>query len=376
MSRLTDLIRGIEPDDHKKTGAPQAAQTPPPAPTAPATPPPIQLRTLMGQRDDLASTAPPMSGSSMQFRKFSEESRSADLEVASGVVDWYAQADTALQTVTEAIRKQQPFSLGEIRQIAAAFVSSLAQDESLVVHAISHRDGGSLIGNMIHVGIFATRVGMGLGYRTDELNELAFAGLVHDLGMFQLPEQLLNHSGRWSKEQIAVMAKHPKFGAELLRKAAPEQPWLAEVALQEHERFDGSGYPRGLKGPQIHEFSLIIGVTDVMDAMLKSRPSRKALMPHEAVRLLLVREKAAFPTRVLKSVVQQFSLFPVGTWIKLTSGEIGEVTRSNPRFPLRPTVRIMIDQGGQRLREGRELDLSRNPLVHVSEIVEVSPIIA
>jgi HD-GYP domain-containing protein (c-di-GMP phosphodiesterase class II) len=140
--------------------------------------------------------------------------------------------------------------------------------------------------------------------------------------------------------------------------------------VQEHERINGAGYPQGLQGPQIHEFALIIGLADILDAMLRARLNRKALMPHEAVRLLLTREKAGFPTRAFKSLLNQFSLFPVGTWVKLSSGEIGEVVRSNSRFPLRPTIRVMTDQSGFRLREPKELDLSASPLVHVGEIVD------
>jgi HD-GYP domain-containing protein (c-di-GMP phosphodiesterase class II) len=209
-----------------------------------------------------------------------------------------------------------------------------------------------------------------MGYRPDELDRLALAALVHDLGMFRLPEQLLEQQGRWSREQIEIMRRHPTTGAELLKQAASDQPWLAEVVEQEHERANGTGYPKGLQGPQIHEFALVIGLADTLDAMLRSRLSRKALLPYEAVRLLLSREKAGFPTRIFKSLLQEFSLFPVGTWVKLTSGEIGEVVRSNPRFPLRPAVKVIIDQSGQRLRTPREMDLGGSPLVHVGEIVD------
>ncbi|MEW6544172.1 MAG: HD domain-containing phosphohydrolase [Nitrospirota bacterium] len=249
-------------------------------------------------------------------------------------------------------------------------MTSLAQDDRLLVRAISHQSGSSLIGNMVHVAIYAVKIGMGMAYRPDELVRLALAALVHDLGMFRLPAPLLEQQGRWSPEQIAIMQRHSLLGEELLRQMAPDQPWLAEVVGQEHERVNGTGYPRRLQGHQIHEFALVIGLADILDAMLRSRANRQALLPYEAVRLLLSREKAGFPTKIFKSLLQQFSLFPVGTWVKLTSGEIGEVIRSNPRFPLRPAVRVMVDQSGQRLREPRELDLSSSPLVHVAEIVD------
>ena len=285
-------------------------------------------------------------------------------------VDWYGKAESALTGMAAAIKKQRLLSLGEIPQIAEGMAEALTRDDRLLVRAISHQSGPSLVGNMVHVAVFAVKIGIGLGYRPDELAKLALAALVHDLGMFQLPDNMLDQTGRWTDGQLEQMRRHPQLGADLLKQVGKAYPWLPEIVMQEHERINGSGYPKGLQGPQIHEFALVIGLADVLDAMLRSRATRKALLPHEAVRLLLSREKAGFPTRIFKSLLQQFSLFPVGTWVKLTSGEIGEVVRSNPRFPLRPAVKIIIDQSGQRLREPKELDLSGSPLIHVGEIVD------
>ncbi len=286
------------------------------------------------------------------------------------LAEWYGKAEATLTAIGEEIQRQRPTHIRDLPEIAAGMASALQMDDRLLVRAVSHQSGPSLVGNMVHAAIFSVKIGLGLGYRPDELEKLALAALVHDLGMFQLPQDMLGHAGRWSPDQIETLQRHPLMGAEILRTAAKDYAWLSDIVVQEHERINGSGYPKQLQGPQIHEFALVIGLADVLDAMLRSRASRKGLLPHEAVRLLLAREKPGFPTRLFKSLLQQFSLFPVGTWVKLTSGEIGEVIRSNPRFPLRPAVKILIDQAGQRLREARHMDLSSSPLVHVSEIVD------
>lgn len=399
MVRLTDLIRGTksleEEEKEKKAKAATPSEAPPPsAPPAP----PIELRTLKEQgRPDSpptnVSSAPvsPPPVQPVQLRSLvTEEVRQTPAQpVAAGqpvapafeapsetftpapdMIDWYGRAETSLAAMAGLIRKQSRFSLGDLPDIVAGMVASLEKDQHLLVSAISHQSGPSLVGNMVHSAIYAIKIGKGMGYRPDELERLGLAALVHDLGMFRLPEQLLDQQGRWSREQIEIMQRHPIMGADLLRQVASDRPWLPEIVEQEHERVDGSGYPKRLQGPQIQEPALIIGLVDTLDAMLRSRLSRKALLPYEAVRLLLSREKAKFPTRVFKSLLQEFSLFPVGTWVKLTSGEIGEVIRSNPRFPIRPTVKIIIDQSGQRLRTPRELDLGGTPLIHVGEIVD------
>ncbi|MBI3808838.1 MAG: HD domain-containing protein [Nitrospirae bacterium] len=381
--RLTDLIRGakIPPEEPEKESP--ASETPP----APAPSQPIQLRTLKervqreaptsevpSQPSVPTSTASPVPPSSVSLAGVLEEPAPPPQAPVSSAVppaaDWYIKAETALLAIAKSIRTQQPFSLGDLPQIASGIATSLAQDDMLLVRAISHQSGPSLVGNLVHTAIFAVKIGMGMGYRSDELSRLALAALVHDFGMFLLPERMLDEAGRWSKDQIDLLRSHPIQGAELLRRAAPDELWLSEIVMQEHERVDGTGYPKGLKGPQIHEMALVIGMADVLDAMLRTRLNRKALLPHEAVRLLLARERPGFPTRAFKSLLNQFSLFPAGTWVKLSSGDVGVVVQSTPRFPLRPIVKVMLDQAGLRLREPREIDLCKTPLISVLEIVD------
>jgi hypothetical protein len=285
-------------------------------------------------------------------------------------VDWYGKAETAVLDVVTSVRAQRPFTLGDLPDIAGGIAASVAEGDQLLIRAISHHGGASLVGNMVHVTIYAVKLGVGLGYRRDELARLALAALVHDVGMAAMPQQLLEEGGKWSDEQRAQLQQHPMMGAQLLKQAAPDRPWLAEVVSQEHERINGSGYPMGLQGQTIHEFALVIGLADILDAMMRARTYRKGLLPHEAVRLMLSRDRALFPNRLFKCLLEQFSLFPVGTWVKLTSGEVGEVIRPNRRFPLRPAIRVTIDQGGFRLLEPKEIDLSTSPLIHVGEIVE------
>lgn len=371
--RLSDLIRGGKVPPKESEGTSPASETPPA---------PIQLRALTertqpeARKSEVPSqpsaptdiTSQAMPGSPSPIAAQGEPAQTSS--TLQPEADWYLKAETVLLAMARSIRTQQPFALGDLPAIASGMAASLAQDDRLLVRAISHQSGPSLVGNLVHTAIFAVKIGMGMGYRSDELSRLALAALVHDLGMFLLPEQMLDEAGRWSKDQTDLLHNHPVQGAELLRRAAPDALWISEIVLQEHERLDGAGYPKGLKGPQIHEMALVIGMADVLDAMLRTRSSRKALLPHEAVRLLLSRERAGFPTRAFKSLLSQFSLFPTGTWVKLSSGDIGSVMQSNPRFPLRPIVKVMIDQVGLRLREPREIDLCKTPLISILEIVD------
>jgi hypothetical protein len=110
---------------------------------------------------------------------------------------------------------------------------------------------------------------------------------------------------------------------------------------------------------------------DIFDALVTPRPYRRRFFPHEAVRELLVAERSAFPREIVKALVEQLSAYPLGTLVRLTTGEVGAVVGINVQFPLRPVVAVDMDRGADR----REIDLSASPLVSIIETVE-SPDVA
>src|SRR6185437_15409650 len=144
--------------------------------------------------------------------------------------------------------------------------------------------------------------------------------------------------------------------------------WLAQLTRQTHERFNGQGYPNRLAGREVSEMARIVGVVDVFDALVSDRPYRSRLFPHEAVKELLVVERRTFPREILKALVEQFSVYPLGTTVRLTTGEVGTVAKVNSCYPLRPVVR-MDDQQEYEGSGSCEVDLSRMPLVSIAEIL-------
>lgn len=279
--------------------------------------------------------------------------------------DWYCQAEQALNETAVALQGQQAFSLHALELLATELVASLQRNDELVVEALSGRPGSPLLTNLIHVAILGSKVGIGLGYYGDELHRLALAGLVHDIGLFAVPNTLITKSGRLTQEERALIEQHPAFGSRVIEQCGSDYHWLARLICQVHERFNGQGYPNRLKGREINEMALICGVVDVFDALVSERPYRRRLLPHEAVKELLVAERAAFPREILKALVEQLSVYPLGTTVRLTTGDIGIVVKVNSRYPLRPVVRV--DEQGREGTGSRQLDLSGIPLISVVE---------
>ena len=292
--------------------------------------------------------------------------------------DWYRMAEDAVGRLASSGRQANPFQLEglarvammeEFTKIATGFVDTLQQSDHFLVKAITGGKASPIISNMVNVSIFATKLGMGIGYQREALIGLALAGLLHDVGMLQLPESLLSNPGKLNDEERAQIQRHPEIGFQMLSKLGAQYAWLAQVAWQEHERWNGQGYPRGLKGDQIHEYARIIGLVDIFEALMSPRPYRRRMLAHEAIRELLVAEKTSFSIPIIKALVQQFSLFPLGTMVQLNTGEVGVVTQLNPRYPLRPVVSVNQGTNGPGAAAAKSVDLSATTLVHIVEVV-------
>lgn len=282
---------------------------------------------------------------------------------------WYREAEAELILVASAIQSQRLIKLERLESLAAALVASLTRSDELVVMALSSPSGSPLLTNLLNVAVVATKVGLGLGYYGRELERLALAGLVHDIGLFAVPQSLVTKAGRLTADERTLIEQHPELGYAAIKRVGPEYTWLADLVCQAHERANGLGYPNRLKGRQISEMALIIGVSDVFDALISERPYRPRLFPHEAIKELLVAERATFPREMTKALVEQLSVYPLGTTVRLTTGETGTVVGVNVRYPLRPTVAVD-EPGVVGDVENRHINLGLTPLVSIIEALK------
>ncbi len=316
----------------------------------------------------------PMPSPHVSFKNIEASVAQASVEQgAQRILDadhWYAQAERELLPIIEAVRRAQPFSLDGATRVVQGCIESLAHSDRLLVKAIAAERGGLVMSNMINTAILSLKIGMGLKYVHDDLLRLGLAAILHDVGMCLIPDDIVNKPGPLSPAERHLITGHPEQGAQAIRRLGADAVWVADIVAQEHERWGGQGYPRGLTGAEIHVYAQIIGLADTFEALLHARPYRKRFLSHDAVRELMVKEKASFSTSLLKCLIQQFSVFPLGTMVQLNTGEIGEVVELNPQYQLRPIVKVSMDRGRVQLQEPRLQDLSKTPLVHITEGVQ------
>lgn len=278
----------------------------------------------------------------------------------------YARAKEGLEKVFTAIKEGGAFSIDHLIPFAKDFVEGILVNPYYLLHQL-YRDGlmGDLAAHSLNTSIVSIKIGIGFGLERRALEVIATGGFLYDVGMLTIPQEIVKKPGRLSPEEYEVIKKHPENGFKILSQLGDRYRILAEIAYQQHERIDGSGYPRGLKGAQIHEYALIIGIADMYAALIHPRPQRKRFLPFEAVKEIIATSREKFPLPIIKAMINELSAFPIGLYVKLNSGEVGRVVGTNRLAPLRPTVEVLYDRGGQRLKEKKVVDLTRESLLRV-----------
>ncbi len=166
---------------------------------------------------------------------------------------------------------------------------------------------------------WAVRVGEELGLGEEELRDIEYASMLHDVGKVGVSDEILFKPGRLSAEEFEQIKKHPEYGWAILR-AVPGLESVSLVVLHHHERMDGKGYPAGLKGDQIPLGARIVCVVDAFDAMLSSRSYRKGLGIEEALRRL----RDSSPDQFDPQIVAPFIELAVSDYIEIAKLEEAE----------------------------------------------------
>jgi HD-GYP domain-containing protein (c-di-GMP phosphodiesterase class II) len=222
-----------------------------------------------------------------------------------------------------------------------------------------HITCGDLLEKAVMMMLYGIKVCMQMHMEPQEMTRHVAASMLHNIGMAlilvdtRLKESTLNDVER------ALIRKTPAKSLEYLRDCGVTDPILLQAAEQAQERFDGSG-PHGLSGTDIALSARITGLLSMFEALVHFRSYRERLLPRDAIRELVNRYKNQFDPAILKVLIESVSLYPVGTYVQLNSGDVGQVIRVQTRLPLRPRVLLTLDRHGNKIHP-REVDLREQP---------------
>ena len=282
----------------------------------------------------------------------------------------------SMQTVKRAFEvlrnKRNDVSFEEIQAVSRRIVAEVLRNRRALVHLTEIRSHDDYtFAHSVDVCVLSVLVAVHLGYTEVKLQELAVGALLHDVGKTKIEPDLINKQTALDEDEMAIMRRHTMFGFDILRSYQGKMTLPSiHIALQHHEKYDGTGYPRGLSKDDIHEYSRIVSIADVYDAVTSDRPYRKALLPHEAYELMLFNGSQHFDPMILPLFLQRIAIYPVGTVVRLNTGDIGVVTSVPPEMPLRPTLRLILDKN-RRLYPGVvEFDMQNHLTSFVDQVVD------
>jgi HD-GYP domain-containing protein (c-di-GMP phosphodiesterase class II) len=286
------------------------------------------------------------------------------------VDDLYLTARTYMESVKNSVKNHTLIELDPAISLIKKIVSS--PEQLFNIHPLTLKfgnEGDYDIFQPVHTMIYALKIGLRLHYPQSKLIELGLATLLQNIGMFLLPDSIINKTGNLTDSEIGVIKKHPELCREILLPYQTDYPWLFETIYQHHERENGQGYPRGIKGEEICEYAKIIGICDSYEAMTHNRPHKKALMQFDSIRQLIESKERLFSPQILKVFLEEMSIYPIGSYVKLNNGAIGRVFRTNRSQPMKPAINLIFDGLGKKVNSGEVIDMAQSYVLNVVDVV-------
>jgi HD-GYP domain-containing protein (c-di-GMP phosphodiesterase class II) len=226
--------------------------------------------------------------------------------------------------------------------------------------------------NSINTAILSALVAMEMNLPRLKITQIVTGALLHDVGMLRIHKELLDKTGELSEQELENMHLHPLHAYQIICKELhfPEEVGL--VALQHHERWDGEGYPKHLAGEAIDLGARIISVVDAFEAMVGKKTNRNSIMGYQAMKNLLSDNSRRFDLRVIKALIKTMGIYPIGSIIILNNKTVGRVVEVQGSAPLRPKIRILIDEAGRTYKkdEGKTIDLLAEKDLFITRAVD------
>lgn len=228
------------------------------------------------------------------------------------------------------------------------FVLALSQMRSIDDYTYQHS---------VNVGVLSLMIGIDMNLDSHSLKQLGVGAMLHDIGKTMVPEDIIKKPSELTRDEYAEVKKHTYYGYEMLRQTDISEE-AAQIALYHHEKFDGSGYGKGLKSSKIPLFSRIVAVADVYDAMSNDRIYQRKTAHDKVYREITHLGDIHFDTEIMVIFARHLNIYPTGTGVILNSGQRGIVLEQNRLYPESPFIRIFTPENRDLKKLYYDLDLS------------------
>lgn len=248
----------------------------------------------------------------------------------------------------------------ECRQLVDAIIEQVLREKTAVLQ-LAHlsRHQHDLFNHSVNVAVLSVLTAISLGLRDNkDLFGITLGALLHDIGKVFIPRAILEKCEPHNEEETELIKAHASYGFEVLKKTADYPPAVAHIAFQHHERFDGTGYPRGLAGGDIVMQARIVAVANAYENIVTGRGERRGVDAHVAYEQILAEANGNFDPGIAKAFLARIAVYPVGTVVSLTTGVIGVVTKVTSLLPHRPEIKVFRDTAGKPVEKPFLIDLA------------------
>ena len=276
--------------------------------------------------------------------------------------------------LTSQINSGKALNINKLNQVVDPLVDSVIRNPgaSIWLARLKSKDSYTYK-HCLSVAVWCSVIGRQIGLPKRELALLATGGMLLDIGKLKLPPALLNKTEQLSEREFSLLKKHVELSLKMLSESSrPAPPAIIDMIAHHHERFNGSGYPNNLQGTDIPLYARIAAIADCYDAITSPRVYA-APIPHSvALKKMYDWRGYDFQPELVEAFIQATGIYPTGTMVELTSGEVGVVIKENPSKRLRPHVLLILDKNKQQLADFKELNLASLPTDEQQEKLEIS----
>ncbi len=260
---------------------------------------------------------------------------------------------------------------GPLRECIVALDEALLDGQQPLLALVQRRarhGAFDLAAHSVNVAVLALQVAATMKLAPEEQVQAGLAALLHDIGMTRLPAGTTETpaAALGLAERMQLKA-HPAWGAEILGTARKIDTDVVTAVHQHHERLDGSGYPQALEGTAISRLAQIVAVADTYERFISPRLYRDPYLPYAGLKLVLGMAGRALLPDVVRALLDNLALYPVGSVVRLNTSEVAVVAGANPRVPMRPLLRIL--RGADGSHGGVAVDLATDRTRFIAEVL-------
>lgn len=268
---------------------------------------------------------------SFDEKAFRRSVRAAEKQFSESVVE--------LRDALGSLNLKPDEGLANTAQIVRNAAAQLALHEGpLGLHLIRTPHNDTLLQHSLNVAYLSMLMAREMGMNPVEIEEVGLAGLLHDIGEIKVPTQITQKRSELTKAETNFLRMHPQYGFDMLNQLNAFEPKIRQVALQHHERLDGSGYPKALKGKEISPLAQLIGLTDYYDELLHPRQSGFPAPPNQVVGQLYKQSKGKFSPEQVGLLIKLLGIFPPGCLVQLSDDSMALVLSTEPTDTMKPKV--------------------------------------